>query len=253
MKKYGLRSAGLAALFLILATADLAAQEGNSTTHNGHTYTIFEDECSWEEAKNACENRGGHLVTITSRAEQKAITTLIKSGNKKFYWIGGMRKKSSNFIWVTGEKFSYLNWSSDAPTENGLGNKNAIMLYKSNGLWKDENGDKPSGKASALKNYGYICEWDDSDDAISFADDSAYEDYDEDEDVANITIAPEAIGISIPAGKKVRLFGPSGAKWHSSNPKVAKVTKDGVVMAVAKGTAVISVERAGAVTVRVED
>ncbi len=247
----GFRAAGLTLAFLFFTGVALSAQDGATITHNGHAYTAFEDGVSWEDARRACEEKGGHLATITSRAEQKAIRTMLKSAGKKFYWIGGYRSRSSFFKWITEEKFSFTNWASGAPGDGALGKDDALMLYKSGGAWKDENGDKPAGKASNLEKYGYICEWEDSDDAVSFADDSAYEDYDEDEDFSDDKA--EDVGISIPVGKKVHLFGPSGAKWSSSNPNVAKVTKNGVVMAVSKGTAVISVKGAGDVTVRVEE
>ena len=32
---------------------------------------FFDDTLTWEQAKAACEAKGGHLVTITSPEEQK--------------------------------------------------------------------------------------------------------------------------------------------------------------------------------------
>ena len=242
-----LRSAGLAALFLLAAGVAAYAQEGASTSFNGHSYTVFEDGCSWEEAKRACELRGGHLVTINSRAEQKAVASLVKSGAKKFYWIGGYRAKSSHFLWVTGEKFSFTSWASGSPSDGTLGNKDALMLYKSSGIWKDENGDKPSGKASALQNYGYVCEWDDEVSAAAEAgEDEADEDIDSWDDGADV-------GISLKVGKRVKLFASPGAIWASSDSSVAKVDRHGVVTALSPGSAVITAKGAGGLTVRVEE
>ncbi len=253
MKTSSLKAAGVAALFLFIASAVASAEGEKTVNYNGHTYTLFETGCTWEEAKRSCEEQGGHLATITSRKEQKAIATLVKEGEKKFYWVGGYIKsaRTARFTWITGEKFSYTSWTSGAPSDSTMGKKDAMMIYKSTGNWKDENGEKPGGSASSLKKYGYVCEWDDEDFVGFSGADSAYDDYDEDEDFSDE--GQSDIGISIPAGKKVKLFGPEGAKWTSSDPSVAKVNKNGVVMAVSKGTAVISVQGAGTVTVRVEE
>ena len=37
---------------------------------DGHKYEIFRETLTWEEAKAACEAKGGHLATITSQEEQ---------------------------------------------------------------------------------------------------------------------------------------------------------------------------------------
>ncbi len=41
---------------------------------------------TWYQAKDFCEEKGGHLVTITSQEEQAAIQSiLLYSGKKKFF------------------------------------------------------------------------------------------------------------------------------------------------------------------------
>ena len=52
-----------------------------------HQYRIFYDALTWEEAKAACEAKGGHLATITSEEEQQKLN-LYNAGNHKL-WIGG--------------------------------------------------------------------------------------------------------------------------------------------------------------------
>ncbi len=251
MKKSGLWAAGLAAVFLFIAGTAASAQEGKTLSYNGHTYTLFESGCTWEEARQSCEDQGGHLATITSRGEQKAIASLVKSGGKKFYWVGGYIKsaRAGRFTWITGEKFAYTSWTPGAPDENSMGKKTAMMVYKSTGNWKDEYGDKPSGKVSALQNYGFVCEWDGdrTDDSFLAESESDTDDsYDDDDSSADM-------GIHLETGKKIQLFAKSGTKWTSSNPNVAKVNSLGLVTAVSEGTAVITAKGAGSITVRVED
>ena len=44
-----------------------------------HQYRIFYDALTWEEAKAACEAKGGHLATITSEEEQQKLNTHLTS------------------------------------------------------------------------------------------------------------------------------------------------------------------------------
>ena len=51
---------------------------------------------TWYQAKDFCEEKGGHLVTITSQEEQAAIQSiLLYSGNKKIFtgWEVSVSKK----------------------------------------------------------------------------------------------------------------------------------------------------------------
>lgn len=45
----------------------------------GNTYQIFDLNMTWTEAKEYCEEIGGHLVTITSEEEQANINSLLVS------------------------------------------------------------------------------------------------------------------------------------------------------------------------------
>ena len=245
MEHCGMRVPALAAVLLLFMTAGMFAQQGESVDYNGHNYVLYESGLSWTEAKRFCEEQGGHLATISSRGEQNAIWTLVKSGSKKMCWIGGQRHKTMHFRWLTGEKFSYTNWDTGAPGDNNIGDKDAIMLYKSTGRWKDENGEKPGGRAANLKNYGFVCEWDGPmpDDSSSAASGSA---------TAGSDDSFDGMGICLDVGDKLQLFAPEGVKWVSSNPGVVKVNSRGMITGVSEGSAVITARNAGSVTVRVE-
>lgn len=82
----------------------------------GHIYAAFEGEYHWFDAYQACEEMGGHLVTITSAREQAIITEIMNSELRTmaFYSIGGILL-TDGFHWITEEAFEYANWAIDQP------------------------------------------------------------------------------------------------------------------------------------------
>ncbi|MBQ4110139.1 MAG: hypothetical protein IJC74_04580 [Clostridia bacterium] len=97
-----------------------------SKTLNGHTYQLFDESMTWEEAKAYCESIGGHLTTVTSGEEQKVIENLLENGTKNQYWLG-LSRLSGKMEWVTDESLSYANWDNGEP--NGKQKTNAKELY----------------------------------------------------------------------------------------------------------------------------
>ncbi|MCD8214364.1 MAG: InlB B-repeat-containing protein [Clostridiales bacterium] len=87
-----------------------------SIDYNGHTYTLYDDSLTWNEANNYCNSMGGYLATITSENEQSLIESLLENGNKKQYWIGLTTIDEPE--WVTGETFSYSNWDNGEPNNS---------------------------------------------------------------------------------------------------------------------------------------
>ena len=133
----------------------------NTQTYNGHTYELYDYSLTWENAKQFCEDKGGHLVTITSQNEQNFINSFL-TGSKNLYYIG-LQKVSGNWNWVTGESFSYTNWTVNEPSNN---NEPYVQLYANYykdhqiGSWNDTvNGGSTSVEYYALSNIGFICEY----------------------------------------------------------------------------------------------
>lgn len=131
--------------------------------YNGHRYKIIDTGLTWNDAKTYCENLGGHLVTITSGLEQAFVQDLIVNrGKKGYYWTGGVRDSGDNFVWITGEKFSYSNWGNGEPN-NGFGDEDILTIYKTDGMWNDvAKLGNTAGKFPFfnIENSGFICEWD---------------------------------------------------------------------------------------------
>ena len=134
--------------------------------YNGHRYKVIDTGLTWNDAKTYCENLGGHLVTITSGVEQAFVQDLIVNrGTKGYYWTGGFRDSDGNFVWITGEKFSYSNWYKGEPNNGGKYGENVLTIYRHpgfNGFWNDmvDAGGDGVLPFYNLENSGFVCEWD---------------------------------------------------------------------------------------------
>lgn len=149
-----------------------------ASIYNGHSYVVYPESMTWQEAKEYCEKLGGHLVTISDADEQKFVEELAENCTDKVsYWLGGYYS-DSEWKWVDDTEFSYTNWDSwtDGKKEyrqpdNFYGDEYYLRFankdftytdWKSNkGKWNDvsneadgTNGDVP------LDSFGVICEWD---------------------------------------------------------------------------------------------
>lgn len=159
-----------------LCTVTAGAKESYSPiaeeVYNGHTYQIFDEGLTWTEAKEYCEEVGGHLVTITSEAEQEVIEKMLENGTKNQYWIG--MRTSGGPTWITGEIYEYSNWDKGEPNNKHKSNSNEDYVHIYNRAnpavwgserfkWNDifEDNTYPGEENYfALKYVGFICEWD---------------------------------------------------------------------------------------------
>jgi len=141
---------------------------------NGHIYCVFETtNMTWKSAKKACEKRGGHLATITSKKENDFVTSLISfKSDDDVYAIGLYNKNAeadterghvpwSKPAWVTGEKVKYTNYDAcdDYDICTGVYDDHTLNFgsLKSNGGW-----DCKANEETYSYSYnwcGYVCEW----------------------------------------------------------------------------------------------
>ncbi|MEE1013190.1 MAG: lectin-like protein [Clostridia bacterium] len=140
--------------------------------YNGHTYKVFDNSMTWEEAKEYCNDLGGHLVTITGEEEQDFIEILLEDGQKKQYWIG--MRTAGGPSWITGETYEYSNWDRGEPNNQHKASSDEDYVHIYNVAnpavwgserfkWNDMFGDNTfPGEEDhfALKYVGFICEWD---------------------------------------------------------------------------------------------
>jgi hypothetical protein len=110
----------------ITATATYLVDIGPTYSFNGHYYALTSGPSNWLVAENAAVALGGHLVSITSAAEQTFInsTFLAAPNNKTTYWMGFIDQlNNSVFTWTSGEAVTYTNWNPGEPNNFG-GNEN---------------------------------------------------------------------------------------------------------------------------------
>lgn len=124
---------------------------------NGHWYEFVPTGRTWEQAKADAEARGGYLATVTSTSEHAFVNSLFSSSQVP--WFGGYQGKSGpgftepsgGWKWVTGEPWSYTNWSSGEPT-NSSGVEDFLHTgWGSSRQWNDYPGTLPAS---------YIIEYD---------------------------------------------------------------------------------------------
>ena len=120
-----------------------------------HRYKIYYDTLTWEEAKAACEAKGGHLATITSEKEQYLLE--LSNDKNQNLWIGGYKNADGQWCWVTGEPWEYENWGDGEPnnSSNVVADENCVAMWPEK--WND------LANSNTYEQGGYICEWEASD------------------------------------------------------------------------------------------
>jgi len=88
-------------------------------TANGHYYEVVNTSINWEAAKVQAESlvyngMPGHLVTVTSAAENLFLTNTFGSAGLHYRWMGGYQlvgspEPTGGWKWVTCEPFVYTN------------------------------------------------------------------------------------------------------------------------------------------------
>ena len=125
-------------------------------TFNNHKYEYYDYSISWKQAESICNLKGGHLVTITSQEEQNFVNNLISDHPQNCVWAGATDEiVEDNWMWVTGEIFSYTNWAPNEP--NNTNSSENFLHLNEKGKWNDINENGDSFK------FGFICEYEDID------------------------------------------------------------------------------------------
>jgi len=96
----------------------------------GHNKT----KMNWPDAQQACQEWGGHLVSIRSAEEQAQVAGFIQTQEPT--WTGGNDLlEEGAFTWTDGTPFSYTNWHEDEPNNAG-GREDCVAMWGAN-EWND--------------------------------------------------------------------------------------------------------------------
>lgn len=137
--------------------------------YDNHKYQYFEGGISWYDAKARCEEKGGHLLVISSRNEQEYINEYVTSLRERGYltkqniWLGATIENHV-IDWVVDEGRKFTNWAQGEPN-NVYNMQDCVMMYTTLsvngklGYWNDENGNGRNWTGFTLNDTGYICEW----------------------------------------------------------------------------------------------
>ena len=129
---YGSNAVGISGVPVYLYSRTTPAMPGftSQQNYNGHSYYRSTGSMTWTDARQACTNMGGYLVTVTTLAENNFLFNLWPNG-----WIGLTDEVvEGQWRWVTGEPFSWSNWNSGEP--NNAGNEDYIQ-FVGGGKWND--------------------------------------------------------------------------------------------------------------------
>ena len=131
-------------------------------------YEAVKKDISWSDAIAECQNKGGHLATITSESEMNELISLAESKGLRYVWLGGYTVVLDNNVysyWLTDEPFNYSKWYPGEPsgTDEDGELEGALMMWRINGewTWNDQRDDVVNSGLDYFKGYtGYICEYD---------------------------------------------------------------------------------------------
>jgi len=157
---------GLLICLILGAAACGQAVPWNHPDQTTHWYEVVSAPAgtSWDAAQVAANRRNGHLVTITSAAEnahvfQLASTPALWTPGGHGPWIGCVRRDESGpqWTWVNGETPTYENWAPNSPLD---------ISPEARGQFARIGGaPSPSWRANHASDervYAYVVEWDDS-------------------------------------------------------------------------------------------
>ena len=135
-------------------------------------FEICEGALTWEEAKKACEDKGGHLAYVKSGGDYSDITERAFVSGKKFLWVGGTTSISGSTVtakWLDGSDTSFLDesycWFTGEPS--GRDNSSAdkilepyMMLWYVKGNWSFNDNSNAALDAYKPETMGYVCQYD---------------------------------------------------------------------------------------------
>jgi hypothetical protein len=127
---------------------------------NGHWYQVLAQNLIWPDAKIECEDRGGHLATLTSAGENTFVLSRLGIGPFA-YQIGAFQpiqacEPGCLWSWVTGEPWDFTNWFPGEPNDaNATVGEDWSVMWGTTGQWNDIG---PGGGNSSIIEWSADCD-----------------------------------------------------------------------------------------------
>jgi hypothetical protein len=128
-----------------------------------HCYLVDEQQRTFEAAQMHCTELKGHLLTLSSDAENDFAWSL----HSEEHWIGAKDGKPpkqpgvGTYAWVTDEPFDYTNWSPDQPNASKTDCVDGGACYEHCAFqWKGGERDGQWNDRYCMHTIASICEWD---------------------------------------------------------------------------------------------
>ncbi|PFX11408.1 C-type lectin domain family 17, member A [Stylophora pistillata] len=128
----------------ILVIVRLKVAECHSDCFEDSCYEFKKEEKTWKDARNACKEKRGDLVSIETVEEWDFIKGVIQKQSAKTWFIG-LEKRAGSWTWVSGRSLTICNWKNYQGAVNGR----VARLHKNNRTFLHGKGEK--------KKY-FICE-----------------------------------------------------------------------------------------------
>ena len=141
---------------------DCAMVEGATVAESGHCYRVNDAELTFAEARDACAQAGGHLLTVGNETEN-ALGAELHDGE---HWIGANDGRADTmpgvgeYTWVSGETFDYSDWEDEQPNafETNCADGGDETDCFEHGAFQSDEGDW--NDRSCWHTIVSICEWD---------------------------------------------------------------------------------------------
>lgn len=129
------------------------------------TYQLFIEDVTWEEARDLCEEKGGHLVTVSDADELEKVTGLAETYGVSLVWIGFYRGQDGEIHWLNGEDIDYYIWGDGEPSGHDTDGaaEDYVLLWNNSAfgwIYNDSRNDPVSAYPGAYSGkIAYVCEY----------------------------------------------------------------------------------------------
>jgi hypothetical protein len=125
-------------------------------------YVAVKGDFDWDGANKDAAEKGGHIATITSEAEWKAIKEVLGEIPHGYYLGGTDEKTEGVWEWITGEAWKFTKWATGEPNNvfrSAYGDEDYTQTWtktsEGNRLWNDIYGKKNPWSKGYILEYGY--------------------------------------------------------------------------------------------------